>query len=248
MQIKRVGGDTFWFHSMLGLLPEHDLGFFVSFNSERGGTASGAFMEAFMDHYFEVEAAPELAAPDDFAERVDRYVGSYRANRYAHTTLAKLGALGALEVTATDDGALRLSNAGRKRWIEVAPLTFRVEDGYDRIIFREDESGRITHMFLAEVPIIAFDRLSSWQSPGPQLVVFSFSLAMFAMTLVLWPVATVVRWRYGRPIPQERRLPPEARLVAWVASLLALTFLIGFGFALREPREMAYGEPDSVTT
>ena len=85
------GGNTFWFHTMLALFPEHDLGVFVSFNSAGGAAATMPFIDAFVDRYFpEVDGVP--SAPEAFADRAARFTGYYRPNRYSHTSITKLGA------------------------------------------------------------------------------------------------------------------------------------------------------------
>ncbi|MFW6101741.1 MAG: serine hydrolase domain-containing protein, partial [Bacteroidota bacterium] len=55
------GGDTFWFHSLMVLLPEHNVGLFISFNSENGDHAKNLVLEEFMDHFY-----PEKLSGTDF--------------------------------------------------------------------------------------------------------------------------------------------------------------------------------------
>ena len=116
------GGDTFWFHSNMALLPEHDLGVFVSFNSEDGGGATGPFVNAVIDRYFPAEEVVPVA-PEGFAERAARFTGSFRSNRFSHSTLAKVAALGEVTVRATEEGSLRILRA---EWID--PGTVGVYD------------------------------------------------------------------------------------------------------------------------
>ena len=48
------GGDTNWFHSDLHLIPDANVGFFVSYNSGGNGKGSGRTLlwEQFLDRYF----------------------------------------------------------------------------------------------------------------------------------------------------------------------------------------------------
>jgi CubicO group peptidase (beta-lactamase class C family) len=46
------GGDTFLFHSELRLIPSHDVGIFVVYNSPDGATARDQLVRAFLDRYF----------------------------------------------------------------------------------------------------------------------------------------------------------------------------------------------------
>jgi CubicO group peptidase (beta-lactamase class C family) len=233
------GGDTFWFHSDLALFPEHDLGVFVSFNSQRGGAATGSFMEAFVDRYFPVEEVIPTA-PEDFADRAERFTGEYRANRFSHTTLARLSALGALTVRATDEGTLRGLNA---EWVEVAPLTFDEKFGDRTLVFREDDAGEITHFFLAGTPIVAFERIPMSQHPTTGFLVLMAAVLTVAITLLSpfggWAVR---RWHGVRAI-EVVRMPGTARLAIRLTAILFALGLIALLFVLRDPTVIAVEVP-----
>ena len=183
------GGDTFWFHSELALFPERGLGVFVSYNSQEGGAASGEFVTAVVDRYFpEDDAIP--TPPDDAADRYERFTGEFRANRISHTTIAKVAALGTVSVEDPDEGTLRALDS---EWVEVAPLTFDERYGDRTLVFREGEDGRITHFFLAGLPIVAFERVPWREGLVLNLVVLVFALVMMGGTVVAWPLGWLAR-------------------------------------------------------
>src|SRR3712207_7672215 len=49
------------------------------------------------------------------------------------------------------------------RFVETKPLYFRQVDGSFHILFREDERGRITHMFTDYTPMFAFEKLAWYE-------------------------------------------------------------------------------------
>lgn len=226
------GGDTFWFHTELALFPEHDLGVFVSFNSQGGGAATGQFVNAFVDRYFPVdEVLPEV--PEDFTGRGERFTGSFRANRFSHTSLAKVGALlGVVKVHLTEDNTLR---AFDREWIEVAPLTFQEKFGDATLHFREGEEAEITHMFRGGVPIVAFERIPLTESPTLHYVLFAITVALMVVTLLTLPWGWAARRWYGVREEELVRLPRKARLTLWWAGLLHLLFLVGLTVSLANP-------------
>lgn len=229
------GGDTFWFHSDLALFPDHDLGLFVSFNSEEGGGATGELVEAFVDRYFpEDETLP--APPEDFAERADRFTGKFRANRFSHTSLAKLAAFGSVSVTATDENTLRAMDS---EWIEVAPLTFAEKFGDGRLVFRENADGGITHFFLGSVPVVAFERIPLSESPMLHTVLGVAALILILGTVAAWPLGWATRRWYGLRLAPEERLPSRARMTLWTAAALFLAFFVGLVIALSDPTIIA---------
>lgn len=229
------GGDTFWFHSDLALFPDHDLGVFVSFNSQGGGGATGEFIEAFVDRYFpEEETIP--TPPEDFSERAERFTGRFRANRFSHTSLAKLGAFGGVSVKATDDNTLRALEA---EWIEVAPLTFAEKYGDGRLVFRENDAGEITHFFIGSLPVMAFERVPFSENQVLHAILGGLAFLLILGTVLAWPVGWATRRWYGLRLGAEDRLPFRARLTLWSAAALYLASFVGLVIVLSDPTVIA---------
>ncbi len=241
------GGATLWFHTMLALLPEHNVGIFVSHNTDTGSQAAEALVEQFIDHYYPEEPPPAIAPPPHFERRAEKFTGSYRPNRHSYRTLAKLAAaLSTIQVSPSGDGALFLSTTGKKRWIETQPLIFREEFGSDTIVFTENEKGEITHLLFADMPIIAFDKDGWFGRPALHLTILIASTALFLLTLVLWPATAVLRWRHDVLVPSSEEFPFTARLIAWTSSLMFLAFLVGFAVAIRGPVDIVFGVSPEV--
>ena len=114
------------------------------------------FQRAFFDHYYPAPAVDPIQPPADFAERAGRFVGSYQTTpASSYTTLEKITGSSAPSVEISDpgDGTLLLTTPwGEWRFVEVEPLYFRQVDGPFGIVFREDDQGRITHLFTDLTP------------------------------------------------------------------------------------------------
>ena len=63
------GGDTLLFHSGLFLIPDQNLGIFISTNATGGAGVGDAVALAFADRYFPVESAAHPVPPADFDSR-----------------------------------------------------------------------------------------------------------------------------------------------------------------------------------
>jgi len=242
------GGSTLMFHSTMALLPEHGVGLFVSYNSSGGEMAVGKVYKAFMDRYYPAGEIQTLTPTENARNRLRRFVGSYRANRYAHWRLTKLAAaFGPVNVILTEEGALK-TITGRKtsRWIETAPLTFREEDALRTLAFREDEKGRITHMFLGDLPFIAYERIGLTELPAVHRGFAIVAAILILATAVFLPAAALVRLRYGVRLDPKSRVPFAARVLAWSACLLFVVFAVGFAFVMKNPTEIAYGIPSGL--
>ena len=229
------GGATFWFHTELALFPEHNLGVFVSFNSEDGGAATGAFIDAFVDRYFPVEEVLPVP-PEDFGERGDRFTGAFRSNRFSHTSLAKLGALGSVKVSLTEDNTLKTLS---REWIEVAPLTFQEKYGEATLHFREGADGEITHMFRGGNPTSAYERIPFRENLNLHSILALFAGIMMVGTALALPWGWVARKWYGVKTEELERLPSKARLSLYAAAKLFLIFFLGLVIVLSNPAIIA---------
>jgi hypothetical protein len=174
--------------------------------------------------------------PEGFGDRGDRFTGAFRANRFSHTSLAKLAALGSVKVRLTKENTLETLN---REWIEVAPLTFQEKFGDQTLHFREGEGGEITHMFLGGTPILAFERIPFRDNPTLHYLLAFFAGVMMLGTALALPLGWMARKWYGVKAEDLNRLPSKARLSLWFAAKLFLIFLLGMVIVLSNPAIIA---------
>jgi CubicO group peptidase (beta-lactamase class C family) len=196
VRIVGHGGNTAWFHNVLALIPERQLGIFVSYNTDTGATLSyGPFLTAFLDHYVpDVPAPPE--APTDFAARVRGLTGAYRFNRMSYSTFQKaFGLVTTSSFRAADGALLARTPLGEMRLIEEEPLLFREEVGHGRVAFRTDDTGRATHAFLSLTPMMALERVPWHGLPALHFAVLGGGAVVFLGILLTGGVRSIRRWR-----------------------------------------------------
>lgn len=236
------GGATFLFLTALVLLPEQDVGLFVSYNSRGGAEAPMDLLKAFLNRYYPVSKSPAPQPAADFRQRAGRFTGGYRPARSNQTTLEKAMTLFlSVMVTATGDGALKtagLLGPEPTQWVEVEPLVFRNPVSQEILVFREDDRGHITHMFYENNPYTAYIKL-----PWHRIAPFHFGLLgscvfLFLSAVLAWPIGFLInrRKRETRPF-----LPRLARWLAGSLSVLNLLFLIGFTILMSDLNNLIYG-------
>lgn len=232
-------GDTQAFHSDLHLILGQNVGLYYSQNSAgKPGTGPRApLFEAFMNRYF--PAAPLGKEPTLKTAKTDaaRVAGHYVASRRSESNFLRAGiALGAVEVTANDDGTIQtdlLNNLARepRKWREVAPGKWREVNGTATLVVTEKD-GAVTRIDTdLYPPIMVISPATFWQSPTWQLPLLLFSLAMLALTVLFWPIKALLRWRYASPFPLSGRSAMLYRLTRLVA-LIDLAFLGGWACTL----------------
>jgi len=241
-------GDTEYFHSDLHLILEQQVGFFVSYNSAGKGEISprDALWHAFLDRYYPYEP-PAAAAVANAAEDARLVSGRYISSRRAQTTVLKvLNVQGEPKVFANAGGtisvdALKDLNGQPKKFREIGPLMFREVYGQGRVAFKRDDAGQL--VMVIDYPFFVFQR-----SPGAENGTFNLwmiiaAIAIFVLTLLLWPVGALLRKHYGHPLnltPQQRRL----RLIVRLTCLLDLVFLVLFvGFFAMAEKDIGILSP-----
>lgn len=222
-------GDTFYFHSDMILMPEARVGLFISYNSagSRFGGGRGEVIRAFLDRYFpgpatQPDVDPKMAQADGRAVS-----GLYTTSRRSDSTFLKIAAiLGQFAVRSDEKGILTIEGnknlrGGLKRWREIGPLLYHEIDGPDVIAFRRNENGVVTELLSS--PVTLEQRVTGFASKSVILPFIGGSLGLLLATIVLWPIAALIRKRYARPLP----LSPRDRLLFRLSRVVCL-LEIGF--------------------
>jgi CubicO group peptidase (beta-lactamase class C family) len=230
------GGDTNWFHSDLHLIPDANVGFFVSYNSGGNGKGSGRTLlwERFLDRYFPY-TPPAVTRSADAAEQGRRVAGNYLVSRRDDRKFLRL--LYLLEQTKvypspTDAGAIEISaltdfNQKPKAWEPIGNGVFREVHGQDKVVFQKDPLGR--DELVTEYPFFDFFRPPAYLDSKLVLPVAIVSLCIIVLALILWPVGALVRRHYARRLD----LPPgERRLRLWTRLVLLLDGVMLAGYAI----------------
>ena len=117
----------------------------------------------------------------------------------------------------------------------VAPLVYNEVDGSERIAFRSDASGKVREM-LPFPAIYEGQRIPWYASKTSICVVIGGSLLLAVLTVLLWPIAVLIRKRYQRPLftaKTDRILYFLSRIVC----LGELVFILGPIIAFSEGLE-----------
>jgi CubicO group peptidase (beta-lactamase class C family) len=224
--------------SLLLLLPEQNLGVFVVYNSQGGADLTNqhlGFQRAFFDHYYPAPAVEPLKPPADFAKRAGRFGGTYRITGgtagTSYTTIEKVGVLfgmSTVKIGDPGDGTLLFKNPwGKWRFVETKPLYFRQVDGPFHILFREDDQGRITHMFTDYTPMFAFEKLKWYETSAFNMALVLGCILMFVSMI---GVAAIRFVRSRRQSGDTKPVSRGARVAYGIVvglSVLNLLFVVG---------------------
>ncbi len=228
------GGDTMCFHSDLHLVPDANVGFFVSYNSAGKGEASPrtAVWHAFLDRYYPYQppAADKAADPPGDAKAV---AGYYVGSRGFETNFMRLfSVIGDPKVYANEDGTISIDmlkdmNGQPKKFREIGPMVFREEYGQDKLAFVKDYQGG--RRLVIDYPFMVFTQASGADNGLVLKTVLYFSLAAIILTLLFWPIGGLIRRHYSKPLemtPELKRLRLWTRFTCLAIVLFVIAFAI----------------------
>jgi hypothetical protein len=220
-------GDTLYFHSVVSLLPEHNLGLFASINTAGDASHTPSALErAFVSHYFPA-TLPVVRPPSDANVRNKRYAGRYRTLRHSYTKFEKVLSAAEIRVRPMPDGTLAMPepDSGQSgRWVEVGDGVFRGVDDDDFIAFKGERDGHTTQLVGTFSPIAAA-RIAWYESGSMHIVVIAIALLLIATSLV----SAIRQRRVDRAGPAAVRW---ARPVLALTGVLLVAFLIVMALAL----------------
>lgn len=242
------GGDTFWFHSMLLLDEEHDIGLFVSTNSREGGRLPVVTGLAFFDHYFPPAEPAPIAMAEGAVERAEQLAGKYGVNRHDYTGPAKIGALMSVtNVVAADDGALvfpPVFGTVPVRWLEVEPGMYRNEFGDETVVFERHEATGAPFFTVPNFSVFVFERLEGMDIPAIAIGIVVACILVFIGAPILWLVRAITRIRRKNVTSRYVGMARLSKLVAAFMCLWILGALVLSG-DMEDPLDIVYGLPAS---
>ncbi|MBW2444598.1 MAG: beta-lactamase family protein [Deltaproteobacteria bacterium] len=214
--VRRIshGGSWRGFRTFLTLVPEADMGIFISVNVELQQPLFRTFMKTFVEHYYPGQAP---VGPEANAVALEPYSGVYIPNRRMRGSFLKLGTLlGLASVAPDDDGVLTIRTAalGAMRVLPAGEDHFRERDGEMDVAFLRGDDGRVAYMAAEN---FAYDRVSFLRSPAAHVIVAVVCAVLFVGTLLGWTLGALVRLFASGPASAVSR---TARLVgAFTAGL-----------------------------
>ncbi len=238
------GGALPGFESRFFLVPERNIGFFVSVNMS-GTEITDKFADSFLDKFFPARPpAPLPAPPDGFDAR--KYAGVYRFNRFNWTTFEKLLAYNTeVKVAANPDNTLTITfpptvDTKPENVAYAKDNLFRSVDGQSYFLFGQDERGGIKYLFNN---VNSAFRLSPFETSSFNISLLLASLLIFLGVLLAWPLHWL--WRKIKKMRTPMTLTEKvAQVMAYMVAFVNMAFII-LSALLIAPKTMdfAYGVP-----
>ncbi|WP_110933668.1 serine hydrolase domain-containing protein [Paenibacillus bouchesdurhonensis] len=247
------GGSTMLFDTGLYLIPEHEVGLFVSFSGGSYLAHTGLF-QAFMDQYYPTAAThdPSLTPPEGTMERSRQYVGEYQQNRRSFTTSERFLSLtmGLIHVQLDKEGYLIVNHAGEaNRFVEIEPGIYRnlrehrTQDYYGAfktIVFGTDPMGNT--MLMSDGPM-TYSKAPWYGTSSFTFLTLIAALLFIIISLIFWMLRAIYRQMRRSRIQQPRWANAGVGAAIGFGVLTAASLV---GVALNGQIDPVYGLPNAA--
>ncbi|MCG8570638.1 MAG: beta-lactamase family protein [Spirochaetes bacterium] len=208
-------GNIEAFHSIMAILPEHNMGIFISYNTDSAAELTyGSFFKKIINYLFPQEEDVYYEKTKTASSAIKQFLGSYRVNRVSSSSVEKIGELFFSMKVSESNGLLILESIlGKQYFIQISKNTFQELNHQETVVFKS--INKKLHLFVSSAPTMAFKKHDWYESHTFQLILINICLMLFILIFIISIV---------KSIKEKQRL-------AWIISgaivLLNLSFIIG---------------------
>jgi len=239
------GGDTNFFHSDLTLWIDDNVGVFISVNA-KGKEGMGEFLRdrlfaGFAARYFPAPAPTARVDDATAKQHAAMIAGAYDTTRGSHSTfLAAIALIQPTKVTDNGDGSITAAPLGIPEvFFETSPFLWQQLHGHDRIEGTVKDGKIVRWSSDSAAPIFVYVRPTGFASTGLENPLMLASLALLALTAMLWPIVAFARWRNQKTFAFSGQRALTYRLVR-VAAILGIA-AIGLWFEVLQIADATNG-------
>ncbi len=229
IRVLTHGGWVAGYKTIQVLIPEKNMGYFISGNYEYPSGNQykiyDEFNSLFLNTFFPEKKLATTEPSSDINLKV--FEGNYRNNRYDRDTIAKLGVLlNDVKVRVHNDNSLLING---KIFKLLGKSLFAEKDGNEKVGFRIDEDGKTSFLFKASNPTAGYERLPWYETSGFHMILLGFCVVLF-LTSPLFFFCVVRKHKksdYQLPVYIKR-----GYLVASLNGILYVVFFAAMGIIL----------------
>jgi CubicO group peptidase (beta-lactamase class C family) len=253
------GGGTMGFTSLLLLIPEKQIGAFITTNV-RSDDFIELFVEKFTEEFIKPKTEESLSTKIEPAADLERFEGVYRNDRYNHhKSIENLASLFRdwLTVKINSSGFLTYSPSSNNREYEpVSPLVFQNRNNTnDFIVFKEDKRGKIDELYISttfagiSVPQ-TYEKVPWFSTPNFINEFYLSFVPMFLLSYIflplVWLFLLIVRLK-KKEFLRNISLPRITHLPAFLFAILSIVYTFGYiGRILNIGSSLLFGVPDAL--
>lgn len=219
------GGATLSFFSNMVVVPDLNLGVFISTNTDTGRPLVSRMPDRLVQHFYAPPQTFPRPGSQELAERGGEFTGFYLSTRRAYSGLEGFvdQFLSGASASVTHDGRLVTSDAGGvKTWVPEGPIEdgrFIAQQGEERLSF--DRADGVASAFHVASGTQVFERASAWKQPRNLALLAALAAAAAAATLAGVVIRNRREFRENQ-VQSRASLVQNIQAVLWLAALALL--------------------------
>ncbi|MFD2131359.1 serine hydrolase domain-containing protein [Pseudogracilibacillus auburnensis] len=223
------GGGTLLFNSGLYLIPDEDIGMFISYSGGNHFLHKKVFQQ-FLDEYLPIKNSAKQVNSYGSMEKASQFAGEYHQNRKSVTTDEKFLSLtlGMIHVKAGEKGTLHVTHAGEtNEFFEVAPgiyenpkkeITFDAYGDFKTIVFETDANG--------DTMLVADGPMTYSKAPWYATSAFTFSTLVLSVLFIFGSFLFWIIRAALHLVQRKKKHQTKTALIAkWAAIIYSVLFL-----------------------
>ncbi|AKA68153.1 serine hydrolase domain-containing protein [Clostridium scatologenes] len=225
VKVLSQGGNNYGFNSVLNLIPEDNLGFFISTNGNSGASVCSSISMQFINKYYP-QTKPQITKNIDSnftKSNLKKLEGTYQSIRYPKNELGKLILLftPTLQIGNNSDTLILKYPGGEDIYKEIEPLIFKNVKKGDTLTFKTNGQENTSYLLTAGSST-AFEKVKWYENPTLHKIIFMiFSVLFLFMSIIM------ILLKFKKKIVEEPIRFKYCRWIIFSISILNLIFLLG---------------------
>lgn len=230
MEWKRNNVNMVWhsggnetFKSMLLLLPDEDVGLFISYNTKHAEPYRNHVRDAFLDTFYPIEIE-QVQPMEGYKERTAMYVGTYKEGRGSTTNSDKLIYMISRGESLEDngDGTITFRDT---TYYEVEPGVFREVGGQAQMRFDFDNKGNPAVLYQDYEPHEVYLKLDFWELPTTSGLIFLLLIIGLIALMILTKMLATHDWITGHGSDKYTMIIRYASILVLLYPMVSLGYL-----------------------
>ncbi len=228
-RIINHGGDTFLFHSGIYLIPELDLGFFVSYNGRDAALARNLLFKNFMDRYYPSQSEITAANEEDSLISNTKIEGTYYQNRSNFTTYQSIiKILNLTNINYNQKGELVYNFMGETHQLkQIAPQVFYDNESGNKFYAPTNQEANITRLYTNSPNVLL---KAEWYETLNFNLLFILGFIVFALIFSFLLIKSLFK-RYNR----NKYIIEKLTAVLFAIAVIGFFIAIGLVFSNTHP-------------
>jgi CubicO group peptidase (beta-lactamase class C family) len=224
VKVLMHGGNEYGFYSMLYLIPDSNLGFFISTNGDKGGAVCNTAAQQFMNRYYPQSRTQATANTEvEFAKsNLKKLEGTYMLNRHSKKDIGKLMMLlyPCAKIKSTKDALIVKFSNIESTYKEIEPSIFKNMKKGDTFTFKSDKPGNV--YIINSGSATAYEKIQWYENPAMHKIIFAlFSILFLFMSIIM------ILLKFKKKMAEEPKYFKHYRYIIFSTSILNLLFLLG---------------------